>query len=49
MVSYGTATDVDGIVCDFHQWIFITAAAISLIVVGYMIFLRLEPGFAEEM
>jgi ABC-type polysaccharide/polyol phosphate export permease len=31
------------------DWIFITAAALSLIVVGYMIFLRLEPGFAEEM
>lgn len=31
------------------DWIFIIAAAISLLVVGYLIFLKLEPGFAEEM
>lgn len=31
------------------DWIFIIAAAVSLIAAGYIIFLRLEPGFAEEM
>jgi lipopolysaccharide transport system permease protein len=31
------------------DWIFITMAALSLLVVGYLIFRKLEPGFAEEM
>jgi lipopolysaccharide transport system permease protein len=31
------------------DWIFITMAAVSLLAVGYLIFQRLEPGFAEEM
>ncbi len=31
------------------DWIFITMAALSLLVVGYLIFRKLEPGFAEAM
>jgi len=31
------------------DWIFITMASLSLLVVGYLIFRKLEPGFAEEM
>lgn len=31
------------------DWIFITLAALSLLAVGYLIFMKLEPGFAEEM
>jgi lipopolysaccharide transport system permease protein len=31
------------------DWVFITLAALSLLVVGYLIFMKLEPGFAEEM
>ncbi|MBU4076013.1 MAG: ABC transporter permease [Euryarchaeota archaeon] len=31
------------------DWIYITMAAVSLLAVGYLIFQRLEPGFAEEM
>ncbi len=33
----------------FGDGIFIIAAALAVLVVGYLIFLRLEPGFAEEM
>ena len=31
------------------DWIFISAAALSLLAAGYLVFLKLEPGFAEEM
>jgi lipopolysaccharide transport system permease protein len=31
------------------DWIFIIMAAFSLLVMGYLIFLKLEPGFAEEI
>lgn len=31
------------------DWIFITMAALSLLVIGYLIFRKLEPGFAEAM
>jgi len=31
------------------DWIFITMAALSLLLVGYLIFRKLEPGFAEAM
>jgi len=31
------------------DWIFIAIAAIVIMVIGYKIFLKLEPGFAEEI
>lgn len=31
------------------DWIFIVMAALLILAIGYMIFMKLEPGFAEEM